>query len=93
MPKGSKYEQVWENEDGWSDWFYPEMEGYEMACCDCWLIHKVQFIVVERTATKKDGQFVPRTVRNKKLQVGMRVGRNNRATANARRARKGDQDG
>lgn len=92
MAKGSKYEQIWTNEDGWSDWFYPDMGGYEMACCDCHLVHQVEFIVVERTEVKRDGHFVPKTVRSRKLQVGMRVGRNNRATANARRA-KGDQDG
>jgi hypothetical protein len=92
VPKKSKYEQIWTNEDGWSDWFYPQMDKYEMACCDCCLVHDIEFQIVERTENKRSGEFMPKAVRGKKFQVGMRVARNNRATANARRA-KGDQDG
>lgn len=91
MPKGSKYEQIWTNEDGWSDWFYPDMPKFEMACCHCRLVHDIEFMIVERTEIQRDGQFVPRRVRGKRYQVGMRVAQNKRATANARRA-KGDKD-
>lgn len=31
------------NEDGWTDWVRPVVEGYNMACCDCGLVHTLQF--------------------------------------------------
>lgn len=39
------------DEDGWSEWIHP-LPGYLMQCCDCGLIHEMQFEVrriVERT--------------------------------------------
>lgn len=29
-------------EDGWSEWIHP-MPGYRMACCDCNLVHDLEF--------------------------------------------------
>jgi hypothetical protein len=34
-----------ENEDGWSDWIHPA-PGYRMQCCDCGLIHRMDFEIV-----------------------------------------------
>lgn len=34
-------------EDGWCEWIHP-LPGYLMQCCDCKLIHEVQFQIVER---------------------------------------------
>jgi len=31
-----------ENDDGWSDWIHP-LEGYKISCCDCGLVHSLQF--------------------------------------------------
>lgn len=31
-----------EGEDGWSDWIHP-FGGYKMACCDCGLVHDLEF--------------------------------------------------
>ena len=28
--------------EGWSDWIHP-LSGYRMACCDCGLVHDMQF--------------------------------------------------
>ena len=28
------------------EWVWPKMSGYKMECCDCGLIHKLDFIVV-----------------------------------------------
>lgn len=33
------------NEDGWSDWIQPVREGYKMSCCDCGLVHTMDFRV------------------------------------------------
>ena len=31
--------------DGWSRWVYPVMKGYKMSCCDCGLVHEMEFRV------------------------------------------------
>jgi hypothetical protein len=36
-----------EVEDGWCDWVCPKPRGYLMQCCDCELIHEVDFRVVQ----------------------------------------------
>ena len=35
-----------EVEDGWCNWVCPKPRGYLMQCCDCELIHAVDFRVV-----------------------------------------------
>lgn len=29
------------------EWVWPKMSGYKMECCDCGLIHKIDFIVID----------------------------------------------
>jgi hypothetical protein len=36
-----------ENEGDWSEWVNPNSEQYFMKCCDCGLVHKMQFKVVK----------------------------------------------
>lgn len=31
--------------DGWSGWVYPIMGGYKFTCCDCGLVHEMDFRV------------------------------------------------
>lgn len=60
-----KYTQVHDGE-----WFEPKPQrGHKMACCDCGLIHTMNF-----------------RVKNGKVQI--QATRDNRATANRRRAKK-----
>lgn len=40
------------DEDGWSDWISPKMTGYLMQCCDCGLIHELDFKVVRYIGEK-----------------------------------------
>lgn len=35
------------DEDGWSEWVHP-LPGYLMQCCDCGLIHRLEFAIGER---------------------------------------------
>lgn len=28
---------------GWTDWIFPRRGGYRMMCCDCGLVHELQF--------------------------------------------------
>jgi hypothetical protein len=53
-------------DDGWTAWVWPVQDGYRFRCCDCELVHMIQFRV-------DDGD------------VGMRLQRDNRATAASRR--------
>jgi hypothetical protein len=64
---GRKYPKVQPGE-----WVYPRMTGYKMACCDCGLVHALDFEVVD------DIEPV----------VRLRAFRDNRATAAMRRKRK-----
>jgi hypothetical protein len=33
--------------DGWSRWVYPATDGYKFVCCDCGLVHDVEFRVTD----------------------------------------------
>jgi len=37
-----KFKQI---NDG--EWVWPKMRGYKMKCCDCGLVHVVDFIVID----------------------------------------------
>lgn len=38
----TRFRQEHAGEDGWSDWVHP-LGGYKMACCDCGLVHDLEF--------------------------------------------------
>lgn len=40
-------EQMYADENGWSDWIHP-MRGYLMQCCGCDLVHEMEFAIEER---------------------------------------------
>lgn len=40
-----RFEQPKPNEDGWTDWVQPVREGYKFCCCDCGLVHTMDFRV------------------------------------------------
>jgi hypothetical protein len=86
---GRKYLKMVERDDGWCDWAAP-IPGYRMMCCDCGLVHVMEFKVVQQTGPEGKGGWWPaRTPRSKGLRVLFRAKRDNRATA-ARRKRKKD---
>jgi hypothetical protein len=77
-----------EEESGMSEWLMPEMKGYKMACCDCGLVHDIDFKVIRVKKIKDfaDGSSsYQRVYKRGKLQVMLRAGRNNRATGQLRR--------
>ena len=55
------------------EWLAPIMRGYRIKCCDCHLVHAIDFKV---------------THRGRGHDVWIRIRRLNRATAAARRGRK-----
>lgn len=32
-----------ENDDGWTDWIHPLDDRFKLACCDCGLVHNMEF--------------------------------------------------
>lgn len=38
-----------EGDDGWTDWIHP-LPGYRLQCCDCGLIHRMEFEIVRPSA-------------------------------------------
>ena len=44
---------MYAGEDGWTDWIQPRHEQYRMQCCDCGLIHEMQFRVVKDTPNSR----------------------------------------
>ena len=59
--------------DGWSEWQQPIMKGYRMQCCDCGLVHEVEFEVWRQTgAENADGTWPAEDVENGRLSWRMR---------------------
>lgn len=76
-----KYSIPKDGKNGWTAWFSPKHghanNNYKMACCDCGLVHELQFRI---KMANVDG--------HPKNSVFMRVRRNNRATGQMRRWKK-----
>jgi hypothetical protein len=73
--------------DGWTDWIYPYMDNYKLACCDCGLVHDMQLKVV-RVKHLPNKTMLVKDSRSTSLAVAFRARRNTRATAQTRRHRK-----
>ncbi len=81
----ARFHKVIEKETGWSDDQFPIMRGYKMACCDCGLVHDMEFDVFEIKKNIKDGSFSGKVRKGKKWRVIIRARRNNRSTGQMRR--------
>lgn len=43
---------------GWSEWIYPHpTKNYLLKCCDCGLVHEVQFKTFVEKRTRANGKF------------------------------------
>lgn len=66
-----KYEQNYAGKDGWSKWRSPihgkKDRNYRSACCDCGLVHEIQFRI-------KEGNVVFRVRRNNRATAAVRRG-------------------
>ena len=63
---------------GWTRWIHPQMKGYRLVCCDCGLVHEMEFWAVQETAPWKS---LPRT----KYGVMFRLRRDARLTKGERK--------
>ena len=79
---------------GFSRWIRPTMEKYMMACCDCGLVHELQFHAVKVEARWKDGRWRGTILPRRSYQVMFRARRAARYTAKqrARRNAAGDKE-
>ena len=77
-----KYETVKENEDQ-----LPIMDNYKMSCCDCGLVHNMDFQVVKIMKENEDGSYLFKELPKDKYRVSLKARRNNRATGQVRRHR------
>lgn len=77
-----------EREDGWCDEVTPVMKGYRMACCDCGLVHDMQFRAVRVKKFNDDGAWIGDWLDPNKYRIAFRARRNNRSTAQVRRWKK-----
>lgn len=66
----------------------PKMKGYKMSCCDCGLVHEIDFKVIRVTKELEGGYFEYEEVNDPSLRIAMDVERNNRSTAQIRRYKK-----
>src|SRR4051812_14131995 len=81
----AKFDKVKENETGWSDDIFPKMKGYQMACCDCGLVHGLEFVAVKVTKELPDGSFEYKKLDTAKFRVIFKASRRNRSTGQMRR--------
>lgn len=61
-----RYKSLTMNEDGWSEWEDPIMQGYRLSCCDCSLVHEFEF----RVTKKREVEF--RLKRNNRATAQLR---------------------
>lgn len=83
-----KYPTQVEGKNGWSDWIAPIMRGYGMACCDCGLVHDIQFRAIEVVKNRKRRTFEYVELSASKYRIIFRAKRNTRATGQIRRRKK-----
>lgn len=81
----ARYEKI-EHEDGqWSEAVAPATHGYKLACCDCGLVHDIEFDAVRVVKEHPDGSFDYKELDPSKYRVVFRARRNKRSTALVRR--------
>lgn len=62
------------DEDGWSEWIRP-LPGYLMQCCDCGLIHEMEFSIRRVVEWLPDRRHVSEEIEDVDVIVMMRARR------------------
>lgn len=76
-----KFKKHEAGDDGWSEWVSPRPgKPYHMACCDCGLVHDLQFDVYEVHKQTRNGWWTGEPFL-KPFRVLFRARRNERQTA------------
>lgn len=69
---------------GFSRWVNPVPNGYLLACCDCGLVHEMEFRAFKRGMARADGAYTLKVLRPSQYGVRFRA---RRAAAYTRRER------
>lgn len=77
--------KIVQQSDGWSEVQAPIMSGYRMGCCDCGLVHDLDFSVVKITKRNPDGSWDGEELPPDEYRVTFKARRNKRSTSAARR--------
>jgi hypothetical protein len=80
-----KFQEPKAKESGWTTWQCPVMRGYKLACCDCGLVHGMDFRIGRVVKRYKDGRIKIEFLSKKKYRVEFRVCRDEKCTDEMRR--------
>jgi len=81
----SKYEHYkLDPKDGKTQWIYPKMTGYKLACCDCALVHEYDFEVVKVLENDGEGIYFEKIPQGE-YAIRFKIVRNQRSTGQLRR--------
>ena len=78
---GTRARTLAANADGWSDWEFPVLKGYRLGCCDCNLVHDIDFRVLRVVKRHRDGRMEVQPVSSKGFRIEFRAKRNERCTS------------
>ena len=71
MPK--RFKAIVAKRGGWSDWQHPDMKGYLLKCCDCGLVHEMQFGAIEQLGPENARREWPyRPIKNGRIKYRVR---------------------
>ena len=67
MKKSLKFKKMdAKHRGGWTDWVFPKTESYLFKCCDCGLVHEMQFktfVESDRKGESFSANFLPKPIR------------------------------
>lgn len=69
----------------WTDWQRPIMTNYHMACCDCDLVHTINFRVLEVIKVYKNGKRGGNILPKNKYIIEFKIRRNEKLTKQERK--------
>lgn len=72
--EAAQFEEMAAGIEGWSEWRRP-MPGYRIACCDCGLVHEMEFRIVKDAIKLPDGSLDAWNVQDPNLGVIFRARR------------------
>jgi hypothetical protein len=64
-----------EHNRAWTKWITPKMTNYKLKCCDCGLVHQINFRVAKVIKTYKDGTFIWKPLPKAEYRVAMKAKR------------------
>ena len=60
------------DDDGWTEWVQPQRRGYKMRCCDCALVHELDFRIYRGRAQFRVRRHARATAASRAAQLRKR---------------------